>query len=200
MKEDSTLYSVSPDAYAEYLEQLSDTDFWNHAFEKSGMGRSIRAAQALATIAPQPDETLICELRAAHCVLPLSLVREILPTPQHITLLPDVPPWMLGILSWRGETMAAIDLCACLSKSTTLPLQNRVTLIAQHEQIRLALCVRSIDSTSTAVDTLLTQDGKPPISITGVLEQKDTTQDQVLVLDIPALFDDIVRSIERREL
>ena len=206
MKEDSTLYSVSPDAYAEYLEQLSDTDFWNHAVEKSGMSRSLHAAQALVTIAPEPEETLLCELQGAHCVLPLSLIREILPTQQHITLLPDVPTWMLGILSWRSETMASIDLGAYLSMSHTLPLQNCVTLIAQYEQVRLALCVLSINSTSMVVDThhtmpctLLTQDGKPPVGITGVLEQ-EMTRGPVLVLDIPALFDDVVRSIERRDV
>ncbi len=210
MKEESTLYSVSPDAYAEYLEQLNDTDFWNHAFEKAFMPRSPHAAHALATIAPQSDETLTCitcELRTARCVFPLPLIREILPAPQHITLLPDVPFWMLGILSWRGETIAAIDLCACLSKSRTPPLQNCIALIAEHEQMRLALCVRSINSTSIVVDThhttpftQLTGEGKPSTSVAGVLMQEGMTQEPVLLLDIPALFDDVVRSIERRDV
>ena len=211
MKEDSTLFSVSPDAYAEYLEQLSDTEFWNHAYEKAHMPRSTHASHALATIATPPNDTLTCltcELRVAHCMLPLALVREILPVAQHITRLPDMPPWMLGILSWRGETMAAIDLCAYLTKSSSSPLQKRVFLVIQHEHISLALCVLSVGSVTSLINTHqitpftlppVIEGGDPPIGIVGVWEHDDVEQKQVFVLDMPALFNDVVQCIEKKD-
>ncbi len=211
MKEDSTLFSVSPDAYADYLEQLSDTEFWNHAYEKAHMPRSLHASHALATIASPPDDTLTCitcELRAAHCFLPLTPVREILPVTQHITLLPDMPLWMLGILSWRGETIAVIDLCSYLTKSSATPLQKRVFLVVQHEHISLAFCVLSVGSVASVLNvqqitpfTLpsVAEGGEPPIGIVGVWEHGDGEQKQVFVLDVPALVNDVVQCIERKD-
>lgn len=208
MKEDSTLFSVSPDAYAEYLEQLSDTEFWNHAYEKAHMPRLSHSSHALAMVATSPGDTLsciTCELRTARCVLPLTLVREILPNAQHIARLPDMPHWMLGILSWRGETMAAIDLCSYLTKSDTSPLQKHVFLVLQHASISLAFCVLSVEATVVNVQQItpftlppVTESGEAPIGIVGVLEHNDVGPQQVFVLDIPALFNDVVQCIERK--
>ncbi len=206
MKEDSTLFSVSPDAYAEYLEQLSDTEFWNHAFEKAHMPRSTHAAHALATVTAPSDDTLTCitcELRTTQCVVPLTFIREILPETQQITLLPDVPPWMLGILSWRGKTVAAIDLCAYLTKSRPTPLQNHLFLIIHHEHISLAVCVLSIISATTLVNInqirpiTLPHSNEPPIGIVGVWTSDTSKQEKVFVLDIPVLFKDMIQCIER---
>ncbi|GAC1431558.1 MAG: hypothetical protein PVS3B3_14700 [Ktedonobacteraceae bacterium] len=211
MKEDSTLFSVSPDAYAEYLEQLSDTEFWNHAYEKAHMPRSPHALQALATVAIVPDHMLTCitcELRTAQCILPLTIIREILPVSQRLTLLPDMPFWMLGILSWRGETIATIDLCSYLTKSCSSPLQKHAFLIVQHEHLSLALCVLSIDAIVTVVNTNqivpfalapAIAGGETPVGIVGVWEHGNVGQKQVFVLDIPTLFKDVVQSIERND-
>ncbi|GAC1390467.1 MAG: hypothetical protein NVS4B11_22460 [Ktedonobacteraceae bacterium] len=210
MNEDSTLFSVSPDAYAEYLEHLSNDEFWDHAFEKAHVPYSARPTQALVTIAPPPDNMLTCitcELRTARCILPLAAIHEILPISQYLTLLPDTPPWMMGILSWRGETMAAIDLCSYLTKSITYPLQERVTLIVQHETLFLAFCVLSVGSTVTVVDpnyfTLFklppaSEGAETPVGIVGVLEHEDAGQEKVFVLDMAALFEDVVQHIERK--
>ena len=207
MKEDSTLYSISPDAYAEYLEGLSNTEFWNQAYEKAHMPRSEHAAHALATIAVLPDDDALscipCELRNGHCLLPLPFVREILPLSQQITLLPDAPPWMLGILSWRGETLAVIDLCTYLTRSTS-PLPRRVFLIVQHDYITLALCVLSIGpamaSVSTHEITPLTLPPAPegtetPVGFIGMWERDNN---EYACLDIPALFRAMAQHIERK--
>lgn len=211
MKEDSTLFSVSPDAYAEYLEQLSDIEFWNHAYEKAYMPRSTHAFHALATVATPPDDTLTCitcELRTAHCLLPLTYVREILPVAQHITRIPTMPSWMLGILSWRGETMAVIDLCSYLTKTSSTPLQKCVFLVIQHEHRSLALCVLSVESVAAVVHTHsitpftlppVTEGGEPPIGIVGVWQQNNADQKQIFVLDMPALFNDVVQCIGKKD-
>ncbi|GAC1402536.1 MAG: hypothetical protein NVS4B12_12940 [Ktedonobacteraceae bacterium] len=211
MKEDSTLFSLSPDAYAEYLEQLSNDEFWHHAYEKAHVSRPTHSMQALASITSTPDDHLTCitgVLRTAQCVLPLSVIREILPTSQYLTRLPDTPFWMLGILSWRGETIAAIDLCSYLTKSSSFPLQERTTLIVQHENLLLALCVLSVSTTVTVVNlnhvTPFTlppaiEGGETPIGIVGMWEHADVQQETIFVLDIPALFKDALQCIERKD-
>ena len=207
MKEDSMLFSVSPEAYAEYLEQLSDTEFWKHAYEKAHVPYSTHPTQALISASAQPDDTLACltcDLRTARCLLPLTIVREILPSSQRITLLPDVPFWMLGILSWRSETIAVIDLCSYLTKSSSPPLQDRLILIVEHDNLSLALCVLSIISTMTVVDsshitpfTLPPTVEGVPVGIVGVWEYEPMQQEKTFVLDIPALFEDAMQCIER---
>jgi len=211
MKDDSALFSVSPDAYAEYLEHLSDAEFWNYAYEKAHTPHSTRSTQALTSIATPPDNMLTCltcELRTAHCILPLTIIREILLMSQHLTLLPAIPFWMLGILSWRGETIAAIDLCSYLTKNISSPLQDPVILIVQHEGISLALCVLSISSTLTFVNSnqfppfslsSTLKEVEVPVGIVGVWEQENAEQKQTLVLDIPALIKDVVQSVCREE-
>ena len=210
MMEDSTLFSVSPEAYAEYLEQLSDTAFWHHAREKAHMPYSTHPTQALITVTAQPENTLTCltcELRAARCVIPLTSIREILSASQRFTLLPDVPFWMLGILSWRNETLAAIDLCSYSTQSTSSPMPEHITLIVQHEGLSLALCVLSVVSTLSYIDTNqivpltlpLDMEGyEAPIGLAGMLKREDAGQEVTLVLDMAGLFKDVMQSIERK--
>lgn len=211
MKEDSTLFSVSPEAYAAYLEQLSNDEFWNHAYEKAHVSHPTHPIQALSSIAAPPADHLTCvtcELRTAKCVLPLSVIREILPTSQYLTRLPDTPFWMLGILSWRGETMAAIDLCSYLTKGSSFPLQERTTLIVQHENLLLALCVLAVSDSATVVNLNhvtpfrlppAIEGGETPIGIVGMWKHADVQQETIFVLDISALFEDAMQCIERKD-
>ncbi|GAC1491010.1 MAG: hypothetical protein NVS2B14_03310 [Chamaesiphon sp.] len=95
MNEDSMLFSLSPFAYAEYLEHLSNDEFWNHAYEKAHMYHSVQSSQTLTTVAAPPDNNntltcIICSLRNGRCVLPLASIREMLPPSQQLTLLPQV--------------------------------------------------------------------------------------------------------------
>lgn len=211
MIEDFTPRPLSPYEYATYLENMSNDEFWDHA--KSLAAHAARPMQAPPISSP-PESTLICitcSLRDTCCALPFTIIREILPVSQHITRLPDVPPWMIGILSWRGEIIAAIDLCAYLTKKIVPPPQERVTLIVQYENMFLAFCVLSFDATPLSIDTncvvplppsSISESDEPDPAypgIAGTWEPEDTAQEKTLVLNIPQLFKDIVQRIESRE-
>jgi len=210
MKEDSMLFSVSPEAYAEYLEQLSDAEFWEHAYEKAHVSHSTHPTQTLVTRVEKPEDTLTCvtcQLRAAQCILPLTSIREILPTSQRLTLLPDIPFWMLGILSWRNEIVAAIDLCSYLTQSESPPLRERVILVVQHQNLSLALCVLSITSALSIINTSQITPLTFPLTIAGhevftglagTLEQENAGQEKTLALDMPTLFKDVMGCIDRQ--
>ena len=115
---------------------------------------------------------------------------------------------MLGILSWRGETIAAIDLCSYLTKSSSSPLQKCTFLIVQHEHLSLALCVLSVGSVVRAVNVdqitpfalpPAVEGGEIPVGIVGVWEHGNTEQHPVFVLDMPTIFKDVVQCLERQD-
>ena len=211
MIEDAPPRPLSPSEYATYLESMSNDDFWKHA--KALAAHSTRPMQEnLSPITP-PATTLncvTCFLRGGgSCVIPFSVIHAILPISQHITRLPDVPPWMIGILSWRGETMAAIDLCAYIAQRDVPHPRERITLIARHENVSLALCVLGIDETPTEVNfEHVVEFAPPPLpsgvtlaarGIAGAVEGKGTTPSTSLALNIPEIFKDIMQRIESRD-
>jgi chemotaxis signal transduction protein len=92
------------------LEELSDEEFWNYARELAGITYQ----------APQHQEYLECELASGPCLIPLAELDEVVLPPHRLTLLPATPDWMRGIIAWRGETIAVIDLDAYLSGSSDM--------------------------------------------------------------------------------
>ena len=119
-----------------------------------------------------------------------------------------MPYWMLGIFSWRGETIAAIDLCSYLTKSASPPLQKRTFLIVQHEHLSLALCVLSVGSAVMTVNVNsitpfalppVIEGGEIPVGIVGMWKHGNAEHEHMFVLDMPALFKDVVQCIERND-
>ena len=51
---------------------------------------------------------MMIPLADTHLLLPNVSVAEILPW-RRIKLLPDAPPWCLGLLGWRGESVPVIQ-------------------------------------------------------------------------------------------
>ena len=214
MIEDAAQYPLSPYEYAIYLDNMSNDDFWDHA--KALAAQSSRPMQMLAPLDTLPKTTLTCVTcflrEGGSCVLPFAVIREILPISQHITRLPDVPPWVIGVLSWRGETMPAIDLCAYIAQKELPHPRERITLITKHEETWLALCVLSINVTPAIVDieqvvsfspSLLANDEDiPPLrGIVGLWEMEESIDSKKpLVLDIPLVFKDIMQRIENRDI
>src|SRR5438876_7854625 len=99
------------------LEQLSDEEFWRYARK---LASTINRART-GVIHHAPTEHLVCKLSRGYCLVPLTALYEVVQPPQGrhktypYTLLPAVPQWMLGLVAWRGETIAVIDLDAYLT-------------------------------------------------------------------------------------
>jgi chemotaxis signal transduction protein len=137
--------SGSSGAYT--LEQLSDADFWSYARAQANS-----AAPSLA----QYEEYLECR-GAYRCLLPLSVLFEVVPPPHRFALLPAMPGWMPGVLAWRGETIAVVDLVAYLARSTVRSSNvfEPIVLIAHHADLTIGLLVPAIGSTTSIADETL---------------------------------------------
>lgn len=96
------------------LELMSEEEFWEFAHE--------RAKSISGTPGEKEDRShqyLECRLSCGTFLMPLHALYEVLPAPRHFALLPNIPGWMLGIMVWRGQAIAVVDLDAYLCDTTS---------------------------------------------------------------------------------
>ncbi len=193
--------------YLQNLEQLDDEEFWDYA----------RRLAHQAPAAAQPAEYLECTLDQGTCLIPLTALNEVVLPPHHLTLLPATPEWMPGLVAWRGEAIAVIDLTHFLS-GHSLDLSNGILLIANHAGLSFGLLVPSIGQTRPMEPVRPVQqelEDTPTLNklihSTGTVSHTENAfthyapvraacikgmQQGALVLDVPVLLADVTRQIE----
>src|SRR5258708_32575504 len=82
------------------LEQISDEKFWLYARQR---------ARTLPEVSLRA-EYLECYLHNQMCLIALHDLAEVLSPPHRLARLPGMPGWMTGIMSWRGETIALVNI------------------------------------------------------------------------------------------
>lgn len=179
-------------AHAQFLEELSNEEFWDYAFEAA------RPATASPTSpAPQREEFLICEIGTQYCMLPLTALLEVLPIPQHFTKLPASPQWMIGMIAWRGETLAVIDLMAYLANDIPPAGINGQLLIAHIDDLTLGLVVSAM-SEITAIDSETIASPTQRLQAQSIVVKGQ--QEQAVILDVDDLLKDIIQRIRNTSL
>lgn len=165
MNDPSHMYNIESHTQIQFLEQLSDEEFWDYA-------------QILATqenSGPTTDEeALECETEHGHYLLPLQTLCEVVPPPHKLTLLPLCPPWLLGITAWRGHVLPVVDLALYFifqetnELDTTYPRQpashhaNSMLLILDDGNSLLGIQVMAVGSTITLEQTQLASPEETP--------------------------------------
>jgi chemotaxis signal transduction protein len=99
-QQNADAHTPLPELNIQDLERMNDEEFWNYARQR-------------ARVVPEPSshaEYLECKLSGSACLVPLSDLAEVLPPPYHLARLPGMPVWMAGIMAWRGETIAVVNL------------------------------------------------------------------------------------------
>ena len=113
--------SPLPELNIQDLEQMSDEEFWDYARQRA----------RFVVDPPSHADYLECKLSGSTCLVPLNNLAEVLPPPYRLALLPGMPAWMTGIMAWRGETIAVVNLDLYLSLSPTLPqMMESILLVA----------------------------------------------------------------------
>jgi len=103
-----------PEVNIQDLERMDDAAFWDYARQ-----RALAAPEQ-----PAQAEYLECKLSGGVCLIPLGDLAEVLSPPYRLARLPGMPAWMAGILAWRGETVAVVNLdCYFLLSPGVDPLQ-----------------------------------------------------------------------------
>ncbi len=73
--------------------------------------------------------------------MPLRALYEIVRPPRRIAPLPAMPIWMQGVLAWRGEVIAVVDLNAYLSGYTMTSPHEGMLVVANYADLPLGLLV-----------------------------------------------------------
>ncbi|MEO6893243.1 MAG: chemotaxis protein CheW [Ktedonobacteraceae bacterium] len=171
------------------LEQLSDEEFWEHA----------RKLASIVPVAIFPEEYLECHLRAGHTsFIALAALFEVVPPPYRISLLPDALPWMPGLIAWRGEVIAVVDLDAYLFGAAPAEPPRATTsegtlLIADFGGQPVGLLVDAIGSITAIKPDQVQSSMQPGSDIAGPYKGVYAGS---FVLDIPVLLAEAVRQIE----
>jgi len=82
------------------LVQMSDKEFWDYARQRA----------SATPVSLSCAEYLECQLQGENCLIALDKLAEVLSPPHRLARLPEMPVWMAGILSWRGEVIAVVNL------------------------------------------------------------------------------------------
>ena len=173
---------------ASRLEQLSDEEFWNYARELAGITYQ----------ASQDQEYLECELASGPCLIPLGALDEVVPPPHRLTLLPAVPNWMCGIIAWRSETIAVIDLDAYLSGTSDMLKSSSEgsLLVTNAGNMPIGLLVPTMGATTPiSLDQLTTPTQAFAWYMPGRAKAIKGVYAETLVLDVDALVADVVQQI-----
>jgi chemotaxis signal transduction protein len=168
------------------LEQMSDEEFWNYA-----RGRASVVPQNSSQEEDYQDQYLECELSWGNCLIPLNAIVEVVPPPHRFAQLPVTPGWVRGLVSWRGETIAVIDLDLYLRGASASPLDG-ILLVASHAGVTVGLLVPGVGlTTSVQFEQMKPSMFYTPIRagvVRGVYAEEP-------VLDVPALLPDVVQQI-----
>lgn len=75
-----------------------------------------------------PD-AIVVRLGVARYAVPMADVAEVVPVPR-VTRVPGMPPWLAGVVNWRGHVLPLLDLRPILGEpSSPLPTSARVVVL-----------------------------------------------------------------------
>ncbi|HYK85807.1 MAG TPA: chemotaxis protein CheW [Ktedonobacteraceae bacterium] len=159
------------------LASLSDEAFWAYARE---LAQSIEQAA-------HPEEYLECRLRNGLCFLALNALYAVVFPPHSIAALPATPFWMPGIVAWRGEVIAVIDLEAYLAGQPMEGVQDGTLLVAHSEGLPVGLLVPGVGN----IRQRASKDEREHAS-SGEANTHEQL-DESLIVDIPSMLADALR-------
>ncbi len=124
---------------------MSEEEFWNFVHERAKSISGIPVERE-----DRSHQYLECRLSCGTFLIPLHALCEVLAAPRHFALLPNIPGWMLGIMVWRGQEIAVVDLDAYLCDTTSragISPSNGTLLVASdahHADLTVGLFVHLI--------------------------------------------------------
>lgn len=168
---------------------MNDEEFWKYARQRAHNVPEL----------PSHAEYLECKLSGKACLVALRDLAEVLPPPHRFARLPGMPAWMAGIMAWRGETIAVVNLDLYLLPPPDADL-SRVTdgmlLVLRSAGRTLGLLVPALGFTSTIefeqVSPLAGSAGFALADDAGVVVG---IYENMPILNIPALLAGLVQQI-----
>lgn len=130
-----------PNVTVQELERMNDEEFWNYA----------RQREQMLPEPPSHAEYIECKLSTHACLIAFQDLAEVLPPPHRLACLPSMPTWMAGIMAWRGETIAVVNLDLYLlgaKQGNAAWAADSMLLVASHDAVVMGLLVPTLGFTS----------------------------------------------------
>lgn len=131
-----------PGVTLQELGSMNDEEFWAYARQRARIRPEV----------PSHAEYIECKLNGHACLIALHNLAEVLPPPHRLARLPGMPAWMVGIMAWRGETIAVVNLDLYLLRAQHYDaswLIDGMLLIASQAELTVGLLVPTLGFTST---------------------------------------------------
>ncbi len=174
---DSSANLSRRDVSPQNLELMSEEEFWSFVHERAKSISGIPVERE-----DRSHQYLECRLSCGTFLVPLHALCEVLAAPRHFALLPNIPGWMLGIMVWRGQAIAVVDLDAYLCDTTSragISPSNGTLLVASdahHADLTVGLFVHLIGMIDNQV-----------------YDEHNTSSSPII--DMPMLLADVARQI-----
>lgn len=188
-QQEMDIHTLSSRLNIQDLERMKEEEFWDYARQRA------------ETVSEPPSyaEYLECKLSSKVCLIALRDLAEVLPPPHRLARLPEVPPWMVGIMAWRGETIAVVDLDLYLLSGQETAISETtegMLLIASQTGQAFGLLVPAIGFTSTI---RLEQIEPLPAPTESTLAEETEIiagiYTDLPILNIPRLLDGLIQKI-----
>lgn len=89
------------------------------------------------------DAYLTFTLEQHHFALPIEMALEVI-EPKEITAVPNMPPFLLGMISLRGEPIPVMDLASRLTLSTGETGERNIVIVQLGEGLRAGMLVHQV--------------------------------------------------------
>lgn len=182
--------SVSlPELSIQKLERMGEEEFWSYARQRAH----------IVPESPSRAEYVECKLGSGTCLVALRDLAEVLSPPHRLARLPGMPFWMAGIMAWRGETIAVVNLDVYILPVPTLPFPQVVDsmlLVAHTHNQTLGLLVPALGFTTTIeFEKISAFNGSSNPALAGKASIVEGVYTDIPVLNISALLAELVQQI-----
>lgn len=137
----------------------------------------------------QRQRCVLIEIGHARFTIPIAGVAEIGSLPQ-VTILPNLPGWIYGVVSLRGEVVSVIDLVGYFDWNTTDAGNGSRLVVIHHQGMKVGLRVdRIVGSVNIDIEKIVENEVPWPAG-NGVIFPNACTIDNELycVVDVPKLL------------
>lgn len=168
---------------------MDEEEFWNYAHQRA----------RVVPESPSRTEYVECRFGNGACLIALRDLAEVLSPPHRLARLPGMPDWMAGIMAWRGEMVAVVNLDSYIWPAPALPLPqvaDGILLIAHARGQTLGLLAPALGVTTTIdFEHISAFNDSSSMAFAGKAGILDGMYTDMPVLNIPALLAELVQQI-----
>lgn len=126
---------------------------------------------------------VLVEIETEKLAIPIEGLAEIGPMPP-IMPLPNLPPWIHGIVNQRGEIISVIDLGHLLQGGSVARTHGKKLAVLRSHSMKVGVCINQVIATVSKVESDRRQGRGTPLSLVAPEVFSDSLQVENVVYQI----------------